>query len=96
MGTHCNTHQLCCSLTGATTQTRSSPSGILLLAEHLANLICNLPVLEKGKLYVDEGVECRDSKWDTIAHGGGGDPWKLDTEWPLGLSCAAYGPLNEL
>lgn len=75
MGTHCNTRQLCCALTGAITQTHSRPSGIFLLAEHLANLIGNLPVLEEGKLYVDEGVECRDSNWDTIVHGGGGDPW---------------------
>lgn len=30
-------------------------------------------MLEKGKLYVDEGVECSDGNWDTTVHGGGGD-----------------------
>lgn len=58
--------QLCCALTGSITQIHSSPSGIFLLAGHLADLICNLPMLEKSKLYVDEGV--------TTGHGGGGDP----------------------
>lgn len=59
--------QLCCALTGAITQTHFSPSGTFLLVEQFANLICNLPMLEKGKLYADERVECSDSNWDTTA-----------------------------
>lgn len=60
---------LCCAIP----QIHSNSSGVFLLAEQFANLICNLPMLEKGKLYVDEGVECSDGNWDTTVHGGGGD-----------------------